>query len=275
MDIFSNTKFAFLTFRAHCSEPQAFEDFLTIILPLISLKSETYRWTIEKDNTPDKHIHIFFSHDKKDKSKIEQMIMTKIMKEFKSSLNETQWKYAFDLKLVENTQDDKMKCLGYVSKDINTRNETKNISQEIMTQSCDFYFAHRRIKNATSNDWIAINTKNIHNKIESFCKKESIDVNDPGLIPLMVSSKHTFCQISLQQRKMALTELKYQQGNKSVINTQILTEDIVETKGGHIIAEETELFNYIEYLEDKLKKENIEYTSYHFFTPKDKPPHLK
>ncbi len=258
MDIFSDTHFAFLTFRAHCSEPQVFEDFIAIFLPLISLKSDTYRWTIEKDNTPDKHIHIFFSHNKKDKSKIEQMIMSKSIKQFKSSLNQTNWKYAFDLKLVANTLDDKLKTLGYVSKDINLRNDTKNISQDIMTKSCDFYFTHRRIENATDNDIKIITSKNFHIKCEQYAKDNNMSVTDYHLIARMTFDRHSF-QISNKDQEKYLAELKFMNApeyNQNCLEWAIINRFQKET-------EEHELLNYIKYLVRLIKKAGVTYETYH------------
>lgn len=215
MDPFNlSMRFGFITFRAHESEPQVFEDFLTIFLPILHT-TNFYAYTIEEDNTPDKHIHAFFALNSKqiDKSKIDQKFNTKLMKEFKNSikLKQTQWQHAYDSKLVGNTYEDVMKTLGYTMKQIDTdrRRSVQNISDEVLTQALDFYRSTARIKNSClKNDWKQINAKNFHILCEHFAKQNNMTVHDYELIAKMTHARHTF-NIPDKMLKKHLAELKF------------------------------------------------------------------
>jgi len=138
-------RFGFVTFRAHESEPQVFEDFLTMFLPIIHTTT-FYAYTIEEDNTPARHIHCFFclKNTERDKGHIDQKFNKKLMREFKNSikLKQTQWQHAYDSKLVGNTYEDVMKTLGYTMKSDgfaqpphNWRKSVKGISKPVLTLS--------------------------------------------------------------------------------------------------------------------------------------------
>lgn len=225
LDYLDNNNFCFITYRAHIMEPQVFEDFLTSFLPYISLKFPNYIYSVEKDDTPDRHIHLLLEHKEKDKQKLKQRIEAKYYKDFKKSIQDKQTDlncaikygkgpdgedFGFTMKI-----EDKMKCIGYIFKDITRRNKNGGLSQSLITQCCDFYFSNRRIKNATDNDWKILTTKNIHIKIEQFCKQNNVDVNTPLLQQHMVKDKYTFINLTPKQRKMAFAELRYYGGKDS------------------------------------------------------------
>ena len=44
-------RYGFITFRAHVSEPQTFEDFLNLFLPIL-FTHDFYCYSIEKDDSP-------------------------------------------------------------------------------------------------------------------------------------------------------------------------------------------------------------------------------
>ncbi len=231
--------FTFITFRAHVSEPQVFEDFISYFLPHISLKFPFYIYSIEEDDSPSRHIHILLQHDLKDKQKLQQRIEAKYFKDFTKSIKDkqTDLKYALvygrgpdgDSFGFSMTIEDKMKSVGYIYKDITRRNKTEGISQALITRCCDFYYANRRIKNATENDWKQLTAKNIHQKVEEYCKNTEQDVLSPLLQFNMVKDKHTFIQLSVKQRKMAFAELAISQGhNCDKIRTEMEGEEFVQ-----------------------------------------------
>ena len=74
--------FSFITFRAQESEPQVFEDFISIFLPHISLKFPFYIYSIEDDDSPSRHIHLLLQHNEKDTQKLKQRIEAKYFKDF-------------------------------------------------------------------------------------------------------------------------------------------------------------------------------------------------
>lgn len=222
LDELDEHNFTFITFRAHVSEPQVFEDFISTFLPYVSLKFSFYIYSIEDDDSPNRHIHLLLQHNEKDKQKLKQKIEAKYFKDFSKSIQDKQTDLKHAIKYGKGPSgedfgftmaiEDKMKCVGYIFKDITRRNKTSGLSQSLITQCCDFYFANRRIKNTTDNDWKQLTTKNIHIKIEEYCKATGQDVLSPLLQFNMVKDKHTFIQLTTKQRKMAIAELAISQG---------------------------------------------------------------
>lgn len=208
------SRWGFITFRAHVSEPQLFEDFLNIFLPILNT-FDYFAYSIEKDDTPDRHIHCIFNLTPamKDRSKIDQKFSNKFMKDFIKSLKmkQTQWVHAYKSKMVENSLEDFLKILGYCIKDDDCRRrQIKNIPTNFLTQGIKFHVSTARIEQSCSkNDWKPITPKNVHALIEHFSEQQNIDVTETELIPAMVASKHTFVQITSPQLKLALSELKY------------------------------------------------------------------
>lgn len=208
------SRWGFITFRAHVSEPTLFEDFLIIFLPILNTFTH-YVYSIEKDNSPDRHIHCLFNLTTamKDRSKIDQKFNNKFMKDFKKSLGlkQTDWSHAYQSKIVENSLEDFLKVLGYCIKDDDvTRRRVQNIPTNYLTQGIKFHVSTARIeKTHHGNDWKAVKPQNVHALVEHFSKENDIDVTETALIPAMVKAKHTFVQISSPQLKLALTELKY------------------------------------------------------------------
>jgi len=259
--------FTFITFNAAASEPQVFEDFIIIFLTHISLKFPFYIYSIEKDGTPSRHLHMLIQHNETEHGKIKQKIEQKYFKDFSKSIQNKSTNLNVALKYGSKTTtidpektfgftmkiEDKMKCIGYIFKDITTRNKTSGLSQSLITQCCDFYFSDRRIKNTTDNDWKQLTTKNIHVKIEEFCKETGQDVLSPLLQHNMVKNKHTFIQLSNKQRKMAIAELQYSQGfdnekirteleGEEYIQNEFFTPNEIMTMKNEAVAENKQLF---------------------------------
>ena len=220
-------RLGFITFRAHVSQPQVFEDFMSVFLPYISSNFSIYTYSIEKDDSPDRHLHMAVAVDEKiyDTQKLKQKIEAKWLRDFNKrlSLGPTDIKHAYVLKFNEDPDDEnkkikmnqlehKMKIIGYIHKEINRRTEISGLSQSLITKCCDFYFANRKMENKVDNDWKLLTTKNIHILTEQFCKETGQDVMSPLLQYNMVKNKYTFIQLSVKQRKMAFAELKYSQG---------------------------------------------------------------
>lgn len=208
-----STRWGFITFRAHVSEPQLFEDYLNIFLPILN-NFEKYAYSIEEDDTPNRHIHVILSLNSsiKDKSKLDQKFNNKFMKDFKKSLGikQTAWEHAYDSKYLPDTQEDVLKVLGYVLKEDNCpRRRVKNISTNLITQGIKFHVSTARIENSSvKNDWKIINSKNFHIMLEHYAQKNNMTVHDWDLIPRMTHDRHTF-QISARDLKKYESELKF------------------------------------------------------------------
>lgn len=246
LDDLNKSNFSFITFRAHIAEPQVFEDFLPLFLSHISIKFPFHVYSVEEDDSPGRHIHVFIKHCEKDKQKLKQRIEAKWFKDFTKLTKDklTDMKVALVYGRGPDGEDfgftmtieDKMKCVGYLFKEITRRNRSEGLSQSLITKCCDFYYANRRIKNATDNDWKILSTKNIHVKIEQFCKEQNIDVETPELQELMVQNKYTFIQLSNKQRKMAFAELlhsqkKYDVKNEQKMRCELEGEEYIDSDG--------------------------------------------
>lgn len=207
------SRWGFITFRAHVCETQVFEDFINIFLPILTTFNY-YAYSIEEDDSPNRHIHALFNLTSamKDRSKIDQKFNNKYMKDFKKSLGikQTKWTAAYDSKMVENSKEDFLKVLGYCIKDDNvTRRHIKNIPNNFLTQGIKFHVSTaRNVDDAVKNDIKIITSKNFHVSCEQFAKKNNMTVHDWELIPKMTHQRHSF-QISARDLKKYDAELKF------------------------------------------------------------------
>lgn len=248
------SRWGFITFRAHVCETQVFEDFINIFLPILSTFTH-YAYSIEEDNTPNRHIHCIFNltSSMKDKSKIDQKFNNKFMKDFKKSLplKQTQWAVAYDSKLIENTKEDFLKVLGYCIKDDNvSRRRIKNIPTNFLTQGIKFHVSTARNEdNAVKNDIKIITSKNFHVSCEQFAEKNNMTVHDWELIPKMTHQRHSF-QISARDLKKYESELRFMNSEYDPHSKELI----------HILAHREEdglnenEATYLQKLEEKYKQ---------------------
>ena len=179
-----NNRFGLLTIRAQQNEIDVFEDTLKLILPIL-FTYPSFIYTIEDDNTPNRHIHIFLQNDSKAKeldcSKVFQKF-NKVKKNLKGyiKLKQTQEKPFWDERMIQKSPDDFFKVIGYIQKDtLCSRRRVKNITSEVLTQGVNFYASTLKIDSScTKNDWTAIKPQNAHSLIEHYCSTENVDVND-------------------------------------------------------------------------------------------------
>lgn len=172
----------FLTFRAHPSEPQVFEDFNLLFQATIQKKSR-YAWSIEWDDTPQRHIHCLLC-DVSDISKIIQLWNTKHYLLFKKHLDtkNTNWLSDEDNKGFYNCVrvDDKNPemstkyYLGYVNKHNNRRRDQVNFTQQEITDAVKEYHAIQRIsaRPEKNNNIKLITSKNIYQNLIAFVEND-------------------------------------------------------------------------------------------------------
>lgn len=257
----------FLTFRAHVMEPDIFETFLNIFLPIITTKFPTFIYSIEKDDSPDRHLHLFFLHNEKETQKLKQKLYPKAVKDYFKSLDSHQTNMQNAFLIGRRNQDeetsfgfrmtieDKMKAIAYCAKDICRRQKVSHISQEVITQSCKFYYATEKSKPTSKEGWTIINAKNFHVKLDDYASKNSMTVHDYELIPRMVHDNHTF-QLSIHDREKYLAELRFSKRKYDVLNDEVL----VFMEGSQIPHPQFHVLEeYCSYLKSKLNQHNIEY----------------
>ena len=271
MDELEKNNGCFLTFRAMTSEPHIFENFINIFLPIVTTKFPTHIYSVEKDDSPDRHLHLFFLHNEKDTQKLKQKLYPKAVRDFFKSLdgNQTKFPQCFlvgrresdpeDVKFgFTMTLEDKMKALAYCCKDICRRQVCNNISQEVMTQSCKFYYATEKSKPPTEKGWTIINGRNFHVKLEQFARENSMSVHDYELIPKMTHQHHSF-QMSAREQKKDYSELKFAHKKYNVINPEIefiMGFDDIQPSEDH------DLGVTVNHLKEELSKAKQEIESY-------------
>lgn len=268
MDEIDKSNGCFLTFRAHMSEPDVFEDFLHIFLPIVTTKFPNHIYSVEKDDSPDRHLHLFFLHNEKETKNIKQKLYPKAVKDFFKSLNssETTMKNSFLIGRKFNqteeesfgfkmTLEDKMKAIAYCGKDICRRQVINHISQEVITTSCKFYYSTEKRKPSTEKGWKIINGKNFHIKLEEYSSKNNMTVHDYELIPKMTHDRHTF-QLTAREQKKYIAELRFAHKEYNLINDEVLDFMEYEDQNHPYIQEQTD---YIHYLKQKLNHNGIEF----------------
>lgn len=258
------TRYGFLTVRAHPTEPQVFEDMFTLLLPIFH-KMKTFTYCIEDDGTPSRHLHCFFNLPSSiiDKQKIIQKLETKCIKAFLKSLKDRQtiynskWDSHFNqVKLVPDTEEDKLKTLGYCLKNNCERFKSFHDS-ELLRQSLEFYMADHRNKTTQSkNNWKIITCKNFHFSLEEYSSSKNMTVFDPMLIPKMTHDKHSF-QIRDKDLKKYLSELRFshQEYNENC-------SELSDIKTFDKEQEELDIWEYAKYLQHKLQEADIPYKGY-------------
>lgn len=208
----SNNAYA-VTFNYHPAETQFFEDTLTFLISSIK-KCDAYAYVIEKDDTPYRHLHIFLSHSTiKEKQKVIQKIMNKKIKHITSLCKYTQFSTDYSDKAIQIKQlkdlQDKLAFIGYIFKENPSRQDSNIICQDFITMCVKTYYAHARLDNTCEEGWKPLTSRNFHDRIEQFCKKQNYDVNQSSLYYDLIRSRHTFLNLSSKQVKMGIAELKF------------------------------------------------------------------
>ena len=245
-------RYGFLTFRAHICEPDVFQDYLNFFLTIIS-KFNQYVYHVEKEGTPDQHIHAFFKLPDtiNEKAKIKQKFEPKVVKDFQKSLKHKQtiWNHAVDYQLVADTIEDKLKTLGYCIKEDSKQSKHVGFSPTLLRQAIEFYVSTARIKDSSNGKDIKIVTsKNFHILLEDFAQKNNMTVHDYDIVYKMTEARHSF-QISDRDLKKYHSEVK--------IMNQYEGYDNIEEKATILKYQEDyqykELQEEIQWLKDKVK----------------------
>lgn len=249
------TRFGLLTIRAQQNEIGVFEDALNLVLPIL-FQFNSFIYTVELDNTPNRHIHIFLENP----SKAKEPDCSKVFQKFKKvkaqlkqyiNLKQTETARFWDERLVKDTPEDFYKTLGYIQKDtLCSRRRVKNITSECLIHGIEFYASTLKIdKSCSKNDWIAIKPQNAHSLIEHFCKEQNYDVSDPTIKLKLTEHQYGLATITPKQLNIALSQLKYKQ-TKSLDSA----EQIMNYGSDEALAEFNESIKK-EYYEFKMKME--------------------
>lgn len=233
--------FYFLTARAHVSETQIFEDYLKILLPFITTH-ENYHYSIEKDDTCDRHIHVLLEDKAKDMNAFQRKLDTKNFKVF--------WEHIKDKLSVKDQltftkivkPDEVKETIGYIFKDVNSRQGSSKFTDKAYIQECvELYWTMKRLKEKKKDenyvDVKIVTTKNFYSRVQEFCNKTLTRYDDDHLLYKMKKAGHGFINISRKQKQEGFRELR-------IIKNQEKIDEEIQVKSEmyeHIDEEKQEL----------------------------------
>lgn len=256
---------AFITFRSHPTEKYLDEEFLTMVTPMCD-KSIKYVMSYEKQNTIDSHFHIiiFFENVSFDITNLRSKFNTKSWKNWYSQLKDkhTLIKPKFDegalqLKLVEKSQEDYLKVIGYVCKE--NVYKSKGFDEIEITKAVKFYHLQERQPTGQDSSWRIITTKTAHAVLEEFSKKNNIDFDDDLFLYHLAKNKISTVQLSANQLGRVMTELQIANNtSKHLFEENILKEEISLSREQKFISHTPESLTDIQYLIYLCQKQGIQ-----------------
>ncbi len=225
----------FFTLRCVPSEQQLFEDALSVLLPFI-LHRDKYAYVIEKDNSPDRHLHFVIEDSAKDLIAFKKKLRTKpfklfldlIAKGFVSSNN-----YAINTQMVPTNQEDLTRILGYIYKEVDPpRRKSHGFSDEDINTGLQAWIAEERLKCRDLlpyKDVVLVSVKNAHALIRDWLIKHTdydLMNTDWTLVKFaMRQDYYSFADIPDKKLRMIIEDLHIQMGRNTDPYKQDITED--------------------------------------------------
>lgn len=208
-----------ITIRAHPTEVQVFEDFLTIFLPDVKKRKEYY-YSVEKDDTTSRHLHAVIVDPAPDLTNFKKKFDKKIYKEFRQSLSQsaTDWESFFDVKLIKKDED--RETIGYIFKEgSHSRSGTKVTlgSQSLpapdafITDCVKRWHTKERIdaRKGYKHDTTLLSSKNFTSKVIDYVNQnEDAEFNDQMLEYRMIKDRYDFLNISKYQTAKGFRQLR-------------------------------------------------------------------
>lgn len=202
----------FLTLRCSPLDTQLMEDITILLLQEIT-QFTSYTYSIEKDETPDRHLHLLVKSDHRDVTHFKQILKKKKFEPFMKLLNnknvETN-QHALDIKMIK--EEEYFNVLGYVYKETFCKRRYSTETQETITNAITQYHATKRLEqqNIPYTKKIILTTKNFHSHIEQFLlnnPEESVD-DWYNMKIKMIMNNYSFFDISDKKVKIAIRELQ-------------------------------------------------------------------
>lgn len=202
---------------------QKFEDYLKHFIPFIK-DHTSYAYVVEKDKTPDRHIHALVGSDSYDggiqKYHTSYRGKKRGLKEFQDMIQKgsNTNSHGWDTKFLPDTQIDLSKTLGYIHKDVCSRRETTFSTQQI-TDSIEQYHAWRRLDAIVpvENDFILLTKKNGHAHISNFIKthghKYNVTLEHPEYLAVALAKEgYTLVDLSDKTFEHIVADLRVRAG---------------------------------------------------------------
>lgn len=225
----------FLTLRCSPLECQLFEDITTLILQEITqFISHTY--CVEKDNSPDRHLHLLVKTNHRDLSHFKQVFKKKKYEPFFKLINSRNTEtnqHALDIQTIK--EEDYNLTLGYIYKETFCNRRSTSHTTEEVQNAIEEYYAHKRLETqfTPATKKIILTVKNFHSHIEKFLQEnpEESVIDWYSLKKKMILNNYSFFDISEKKVRIAINELQMiatKDSQKPI--GQMITEDIQESK---------------------------------------------
>ena len=216
-----------ITARAHVLDTNLFEQFFVLLNPWMK-QHGNYAYSVEKDMTIDRHIHLLVEDNAKDRDAMSRKFTTKTFKQFKQHLSSTNtiWESFLDIKVVKNSEEDFLKSLGYVLKDNTERRGYNGFTESKILEATKYYFVSKHVdKSIVESDIKLITTKNIYAHVKDFVQSKNLKYSDPTIQLQMVKSKFGFCNISPKNIRRVFNELKVMSGDACEYTEQVIMDE--------------------------------------------------
>lgn len=209
-----------LTIRFHPLDFQIFEEAIQYIIPKIKeLNNVTY--SIEHDNTPDRHFHAVFEHAKSDADKCRNWVCDKFFKNLFAGTNTKLDTISVNVQMIQKDKHDLMKSTGYCWKELqDSDRKFTMLDDKTISEYVSYYYMSERNKqkDIQFTNKKMITPKNIWAYYQSEEQKLSLTPDD--FYEKMLLNNYSFLNISTKQMKQFKHELKYieEQNQENTIN---------------------------------------------------------
>ena len=200
-----------LCFNPQVSESHLLEEYLILLKPFLE-RFDKYSYSVEKDNTINKHIHlIVYNEDPDPKSNFYKKFKTATFKPFFNKMKNllTDEKVFLHCQKVKDTPEDLSKVLGYVNKEHAVRRDKKGFTDQEILDSVEYYYTTEHLdKTIKKNNYTYLTTKNAHVMIEEFCEENNLPIDYPNIKLRMTQQKYSFCNIPPKTISRIFKELR-------------------------------------------------------------------
>lgn len=198
-----------ITLRCHQNDHNLFEEYIILIKDWLE-GVEKYSYSIELDDTINRHLHLFINHDARDSDKLRREFTSKGFKKINIKTKSSKTILSNALKIDKVTKTRK-KALGYVNKFNSRRRDHKGYTDQEILDAVEFYYTTERIEKSeeTVSDWKHVTNKNFHASVEDYIKNNpELLLKDSDLIKIrMVKDKYTF-QLNVKDQERYFKELR-------------------------------------------------------------------
>ena len=206
-----------ITFRSHPNDKHLDEDFLTLIMPILT-KSKKFIIGIDDKDKLSQHFHVCFEFTG-DRSHLVQKFNSKKFKNWYQQIKNNNLstiidpkfhEQALQIKQVEKDESDHhlMKWIGYCCKE-HLKAGYMGFDDDYILQCIKYYNLNARIEASKKpkEGWKYIKVNTSHAIITEFAKEHNISTSDPNIWSLMAEHKISCANLSRHQRTTIISEL--------------------------------------------------------------------